>query len=190
MLTVLRSPQPLPDSPRAKFAAVLGLGNTRKDHIQKTPCAQDDGAQHSFTRRSVDIVTTHSAKRSHRTPASSPTLSFFDSRSLAHPNPASTPATPSNMPGRNIVPSQATSGRRMRVEDGPWTISAAETPHDHTSFSLYIRSEYTLLSSPPPRPCRIAIPEQLFGACPLRCFFVVLCAPMARGPPSVVCFVT
>ena len=27
------------------------------------------------------------------------------------------------------------------MEEGPWTISAAETPHDPSSYSLYIKSE-------------------------------------------------
>ncbi|OSD01215.1 hypothetical protein PYCCODRAFT_1445901 [Trametes coccinea BRFM310] len=45
------------------------------------------------------------------------------------------------MPGRNIVPSPVISARRLhRVEEGPWTISVAETPHDPTSYSLYIKT--------------------------------------------------
>ncbi|TFK89836.1 kinase-like protein [Polyporus arcularius HHB13444] len=32
------------------------------------------------------------------------------------------------------------SGRRTRLEDGPWAISAAETPHDPSSYSLYIKT--------------------------------------------------
>ena len=35
----------------------------------------------------------------------------------------------------------------MRGEDGPWAISAAETPHDPTSYSLYVKSEsFSILS--------------------------------------------
>ncbi|KAI8981299.1 hypothetical protein BD414DRAFT_516220 [Trametes punicea] len=45
------------------------------------------------------------------------------------------------MPGRNIVPSPVISARRLhRVEEGPWTISVAETPHDPTSYSLYVKT--------------------------------------------------
>ncbi|KAI0354768.1 hypothetical protein OH77DRAFT_1496678 [Trametes cingulata] len=45
------------------------------------------------------------------------------------------------MPGRNIVPSPVISARRLhRVEEGPWTISVAETPHDPSSYSLYIKT--------------------------------------------------
>ncbi|RPD82735.1 kinase-like protein [Lentinus tigrinus ALCF2SS1-7] len=43
------------------------------------------------------------------------------------------------MPGRNIVGAPMT-GRRARLEEGPWTISAAETPHDPSSYSLYIKT--------------------------------------------------
>ncbi|KAI0658369.1 hypothetical protein C8Q70DRAFT_917828 [Cubamyces menziesii] len=45
------------------------------------------------------------------------------------------------MPGKNIVPSPVISSRRLhRVEEGPWTISVAETPHDPSSYSLYIKT--------------------------------------------------
>ncbi|KAI1783505.1 hypothetical protein LXA43DRAFT_1067590 [Ganoderma leucocontextum] len=44
------------------------------------------------------------------------------------------------MPGKNIVATPASSGRRLRTEEGPWAISAAETPHDPSSYSLYINT--------------------------------------------------
>jgi hypothetical protein len=32
---------------------------------------------------------------------------------------------------------------RMDAQDGPWSVSVAETPHDARSYSLYIKSEFT-----------------------------------------------
>ncbi|KAI0701269.1 hypothetical protein C8T65DRAFT_656629 [Cerioporus squamosus] len=126
MLSVLRSapPHQSPVEPhRVKFTNPLGLGGTRKDPAQKSAPTADDRAQHSFTRRSVDIVTGYSAKR--RQP---------------HPERPHNATPSSTMPGRNIVAGQAMSGRRSRLEEGPWTISAAETPHDPSSYSLYIKT--------------------------------------------------
>lgn len=31
---------------------------------------------------------------------------------------------------------------RMDAQDGPWSVSVAETPHDARSYSLYIKSEF------------------------------------------------
>ncbi|KAH9934070.1 kinase-like protein [Epithele typhae] len=44
------------------------------------------------------------------------------------------------MPGKNIVAPVVLPGRRTRTEDGPWAISAAETPHDPSSYSLYVKT--------------------------------------------------
>ncbi|KAJ2966265.1 hypothetical protein NUW54_g13859 [Trametes sanguinea] len=68
--------------------------------------------------------------------------SFFDPDPQARPHQQHPTATSSSpMPGRNIVPSPVISARRLhRVEEGPWTISVAETPHDPTSYSLYIKT--------------------------------------------------
>ena len=33
---------------------------------------------------------------------------------------------------------------RMDAQDGPWSVSVAETPHDARSYSLYIKSEFRL----------------------------------------------
>ena len=74
---------------------------------------------------------------------------FSDDRARASVLPLSsrptTTATPSStMPGKNIVATPGSAGRRLRTEEGPWAISAAETPHDPSSYSLYIKSECSL----------------------------------------------
>ncbi|EIW63835.1 kinase-like protein [Trametes versicolor FP-101664 SS1] len=44
------------------------------------------------------------------------------------------------MPGKNISSPVISVRRLHRVEEGPWTISVAETPHDPSSYSLYIKT--------------------------------------------------
>ncbi|KAI0756155.1 hypothetical protein C8Q80DRAFT_1126951 [Daedaleopsis nitida] len=126
MLTVLRPSPPqqsLNEPHRVTFASVLGLGSPRKQTEHKTLRPADDGAHSLFARRSVDIVT-GSAKRSKQ-----PRLKR-----------TGTADELSNMPGKSIVGPQVMSGRRTRLEEGPWTVSAAETPHDPSSYSLYIKT--------------------------------------------------
>ncbi len=151
MLSVLRSapPQQSPVEPqRVKFTPPFGLGGTRKDPARKSPTTADGRARHSFTRQSVDIVTGYSAKRRQRRVCSVlPIRSLFDNRPEARLERPHTPTSSFTMPGRNIVASQPMSGRRTRLEDGPWAISAAETPHDPSSYSLYIKSECLVVAS-------------------------------------------
>lgn len=150
MLSVLRTapPQhPLADSPKAKFKTVLGLGAFQRDPetavIQQTPDLPSAKPQPSNSRKSVDAVTSYSFKRRNRQERSSVTdLSFVDP-STSHKAPSTTD-TSSTSP-------QPMSVRRaplqMDGQDGHWTVSVAENPHDPGSFSLYIKSEccYELL---------------------------------------------
>ncbi len=71
------------------------------------------------------------------------------------------------MPGKNIVATPGSSGRRLRTEDGPWAISAAETPHDRSSYSLYINSECS------------------FDWLDAACLFYLRCESMFAGRVSV-----
>lgn len=141
MLSVLPTAPPH-DSPRVKFATALGFASARKEPVTAAAGPSrptDDGAYLSFTRRSVDIVTGYSAKRRQRRERSSVTdSSLFDPDPQAH---TATPATSSAMPGKNISSPVISVRRLHRVEEGPWTISVAETPHDPSSYSLYIKSE-------------------------------------------------
>lgn len=149
MLGVLRSVapqhQPLTDTPRVKFKTVLGLGAAHRDPATtpapNTPAA-DSKLHHSFSRRSVDVRSSHSLKRIHRRGRSSVVnTSFFEPAAPAQLEPRSTPkemknsAAPQSMPTRRLP-------RRVDNQDGPWTISVAETPHDACSYSLYIKSEF------------------------------------------------
>ncbi|KAH9854371.1 hypothetical protein C2E23DRAFT_818469 [Lenzites betulinus] len=144
MLSVLstESPhQPPPDPPRVKFATVFGFASARKDPSPGPFTVR--GTDHpSLARRSVDIVTGYSVKRRHRRERSSVTdSSFFDTLQAQPPATTHPDATPSSMPGKNIVSTPVISARRLhRAEEGPWTISVAETPHDPTSYSLYIKT--------------------------------------------------
>ncbi|KAI0778952.1 hypothetical protein BD413DRAFT_490218 [Trametes elegans] len=44
------------------------------------------------------------------------------------------------MPGKNIASPVISARRLHRAEEGPWTISVAETPHDPSSYSIYIKT--------------------------------------------------
>ncbi|OBZ68429.1 RAC family serine/threonine-protein kinase [Grifola frondosa] len=151
MLSVLRSAAPQQsssDSPRVKFSTTLRLGGIRKDDVarpvQPATSAVDIKSHHSFTRRSVDLVARHSVQDNHHREHSSVTDgSFFepDPSPQLHPNK---PTSTASSTMKNSATSQPMLSRRIpfRVDgqDGPWTVSVAETPHDASSYSLYIRT--------------------------------------------------
>jgi len=148
MLGVLRSvaPQqsPLNDPPRVKFRTVLGLGAAHKNFesaSRPAPCATDGASHHP--RRSADTVTSHSLKRNHRRDRSSTVVdpSFFAPVERSQSGSTSTNSEMKNSTAPQSMPTQR---RPIRVDnqDGPWTVSVAETPHYASSYSIYIKSEY------------------------------------------------
>lgn len=54
---------------------------------------------------------------------------------------------------------------RMDAQDGPWTISAAENPHDASSYSLYVKSEFI-------SPCLLRYPY--LASITTRCFYALM----------------
>ncbi|KAF8523220.1 hypothetical protein JB92DRAFT_3110191 [Gautieria morchelliformis] len=63
-----------------------------------------------------------------------------------HPLPVvahSGPATPSAAPSASLAPMQYPARRkvlRMDAQDGPWSVSVAENPHDAKTYSIYIQT--------------------------------------------------
>ena len=148
MLGVLRTAAPQQHTPsdtqRVKFRTVLGFGALNKDSesSQIKPSAAQPSQSRSFSRRSVDVVS-GSLKRQHRRNQSSVAdPSFF---TPDEPLSADSTSQSSDMPSiRNpAVQSQPTRRIPVRAEnqDGPWTVSVAETPHEPNSYSIYIKSE-------------------------------------------------
>ena len=148
MLGVLRTAVPQQPSPsdtqRVKFRTVLGLGAFNKDFepSRNKFSAPASTQSRSFSRRSVDVVSGYSLKRQHRRNQSS----VADPSFFTPDEPTSAESTsPSDMPTirNSVVQSQPTRRVPVRAEnqDGPWTVSVAETPHEPNSYSIYIKSE-------------------------------------------------
>ncbi|KAI0066631.1 hypothetical protein BV25DRAFT_1412135 [Artomyces pyxidatus] len=128
-------PQPSPSLSRRsrKFRTVLGLSNLSQD-------ADDLDSQFapplpakpysSLVRRSVDIV----SKR--RTNIIDP--SFFEPTTTVFID--STPPSPTMKNHQEPQVRQRRQVLRMDAQDGPWTVSAAENPHDPASYSLYVKT--------------------------------------------------
>jgi hypothetical protein len=141
---------------KKKFKTVLGLGNPAFN--DDTVSAGDKVSQHRrpnyLTRRSTDTARSYNKKRKQRQERSSVTdTSFFEPDAIIIPSTAeNTTPIPSV---ENMKPIDMNTPRRppvrMDAQDGPWSVSVAETPHDARSYSLYIKSEFShLLAIFPP----------------------------------------
>lgn len=157
MLSVLRTtapqqqqqPPPTPDS-KPRFKSVLGFGpiaTPTKDlstrAIQRTSAAAESQAHIALSRRSVDTITdlqVNKRKKNRTERPSTPEVLSFEHDAVTVTKPVN--GTDSM---KNGSPAQPTPRSRMpfRVDgqDGPWAISVAETPHDASSCSLYVKSE-------------------------------------------------
>lgn len=147
MLSVLRSASPVPqqqslnEHSRIKFSNILGFGTLHKDltaaSSQHSVSATNGQVAHSLTRQSVDVVPRHiTLKKNRRDRSSVAEVSFADKHSALAPtcsNPTPTAQSPRMTTRRVPI--------RVDGQDGPWTVSVAETPHDVSSYSLYIRSQ-------------------------------------------------
>ena len=143
MLKALQATSPIPVSePKAKLKSVLGFAasGTPKD-VDTLPSLNGYQRTQAFSRRSIDSVASYQVKgktRSQRTSvADGP---FFEDDAVTVSKDV--PASMKNGIAPRSMPSRRTPGRGEKQE-GHWTISVAETPHDTTSFSLYIKSEST-----------------------------------------------
>lgn len=146
MLKALQATSPIPVSePKAKLKSVLGFAasGTPKDVETLPSLAGNNGYRRTpaFSRRSIDSVASYQVKgktRSQRTSvADGP---FFEDDAVTVSKDV--PASMKNGIAPRSMPSRRAPGRGEKQE-GHWAISVAETPHDTTSFSLYIKSEFT-----------------------------------------------
>jgi len=135
---------------KKKFRTVLGAVFKDSDSdTQVTPTAAV-GRNVTFARKSIDTARSYNYRRKHRTDRSSVAdTSFFQPKSTnntAHShNQAPVIDTSDNMKTFDTTRPRPSSRRppvRMDAQDGPWSISVAETPHDSRSYSLYIKSEF------------------------------------------------
>lgn len=147
MLSALRVASPTPSSePKTKLKSVLGFAasGTPKDLDRLPGSLASNGngrLTQSYSRRSVDTVSSYQAQRSTKGDRSSvaESLLFEDdaveiARAADVPGSMKNGIAPRSMPSRRIP-------QRGDKQEGLWSISVAETPHDATSYSLYIKSE-------------------------------------------------
>jgi serum/glucocorticoid-regulated kinase 2 len=135
-------------SSKDKFRTVLGLGPVFKHPNPTVPHPHPGGHNSAYSRKSIDTPRSYKAKRKHKVERASVTdRSFFGLT-------AETTGVISNEDHEtsesfividNMKRFEANNSRRppvrMDAQDGPWSVSVAETPYDAQSFSLYIKSE-------------------------------------------------
>lgn len=153
MLSVLRSAAPQQQSQsssdsKTKFRNVLGLGNLPKDIDSPSRQQRRNSPlplhqrNLSLSRRSVDTITdiqNTKKKKSGWNHSPDIPLSFdTDVVNVPRPEDIKYPAAPQSMPSTRRMPF------RLDGQDGPWTISVAESLHDPSSYSLYVKSEFSI----------------------------------------------
>lgn len=144
-------------TPRKKFKTVLGLSASvfkDPDHTigQLSPGIKAGPPRrvHTLTRKSIDTARNYTQRRKRRADRSSVTdISFFEPDAILIPSASETSDPIPTIPNMKTVTN--TSRRppvRMDAQDGPWSVSVAETPHDARSYSLYIKSKCTCFHLP------------------------------------------
>ncbi|EKM61653.1 uncharacterized protein PHACADRAFT_248384 [Phanerochaete carnosa HHB-10118-sp] len=128
--------------PRAKLKSVLGFAasGTPKDVETLPSLANNNGYNRpqAFSRRSIDSVASYQVKgktRTNRTSVADGPFFEEDAVTISSDVPGSmrNGIAPRSMPSRRIP-------GRGEKQEGHWTISVAETPHDTSSYSLYVKT--------------------------------------------------
>ncbi|THH30223.1 hypothetical protein EUX98_g3957 [Antrodiella citrinella] len=154
MLSVLRTTSPQQQSPtladsKPKLKSVLGFGPnsttpTKSLHpraVQRTSALVENQAHLSLARRSIDTITdlqVNKRKKNRTERPSTPEVLSFEHDAVTVSKPA-----PGADTMKNGSPAQSMPRRmpfRVDGQDGPWAISVAETPHDASSYSLYVKT--------------------------------------------------
>lgn len=143
---------------KKKFRTVLGFGQlSRNSSDTESPTTPTSTlGRNTFTRKSIDTARSYANRRKHKADRSNVTaISFFQQESEpTEPQIIDTPPPIVNLAANDMTVdghhSQTSSRRppvRMDAQDGPWSISVAETPLDARSYSLYIKSKFLPLIS-------------------------------------------
>ncbi|TCD64739.1 hypothetical protein EIP91_003661 [Steccherinum ochraceum] len=153
MLSVLRTTSPQqqqtpPADPKPKLKSVLGFGPTSTPPksidtraIQRTSALAENQAHLSLSRRSVDTITdfqVNKRKKNRTERPSTPEVLSFEDDAVTVSKPANGTDTMKN--GSPAQPMPRRMPFRVDGQDGPWAISVAETPHDASSYSLYVKT--------------------------------------------------
>lgn len=132
---------------KKNFKSVFGFGS-----FNRSRSSVDSYLPRQSSRISLDTTRSFQHKRKSR--QERPSIADFSSDSLsspphhAHQEHIQNHKHDSNNPVRSMKPVDAAHTRPIRrppvridAQDGPWSISVAETPHDAHSYSIYIKSE-------------------------------------------------
>jgi serum/glucocorticoid-regulated kinase 2 len=135
---------------KSKFKSVLGFNSiSRNSSDADTQATRAEIRNSAFARQSIDTARSYASRRKNKVDRGSVAdISLF--------RPIDNTTTPKQTPIVDLTldinktmtventlsnPSGVRPPVRMDAQEGPWSISVAETPHDAHSYSLYIRSE-------------------------------------------------
>lgn len=150
MLSVVRTISPqssyAPQS-KSRFKAVLSFGTTsRNSSDTDTQATRLENRSLPFTRQSIDIARSYASRRKNKADRGSvANISFaqpVDHTATRNHSPVVDITLDNNMTIDNTLSNSSGMRHpvRMDAQEGPWSISVAETPHDTHSYSLYIKS--------------------------------------------------
>ena len=150
---------------KKNFKTVLGFAALSFKDVTGRSSAGTYRPRDPSSRASVDTSRNYQYDRKSRAERSSITdLSFFESRnSSPHNQHAPNNNSVRSMKNLDAAPSRSTRRPPVRIDaqEGPWSISVAETPHDARSYSIYIKSES--------HPCSRPSPTRLGRTCTPHC---------------------
>lgn len=129
---------------KKNFKTVLGFSALSFKDVNPIRGRPSVDTYRPTARASVDTSRSYQYDRKSRVERSSITdLSLFDSRNSSPHNEHAPHNNSVRSMNIDAVPSRSTRRPPVRIDaqEGPWSISVAETPHDARSYSIYIKSE-------------------------------------------------
>ncbi|RDB29452.1 RAC family serine/threonine-protein kinase [Hypsizygus marmoreus] len=133
-------------APKNRFRTVLGFSTLSRDSSDTDPPIRTDSRNLTFTRQSIDTARSYANRRKKRADRGSVAHISFFQRDLQSSNTTTFDNNNSivdltlddKMTVDNTLLTRRNHGRVD--QDGPWSVSVAETPHDPQSYSLYINT--------------------------------------------------
>lgn len=153
MTSILRPASPQKSnviSPKQKFRTVQTVFGFRPLYSRDSSDTDAQATNPTFSRNSIDTASYSAKRKSREGRLSVSNIAFFEQYS--NTNKTSTSHKPSipivDLTGEDMKTLDAAFNNqarrapvRMDNHDGPWSVSVAETPHDSSSYSLYIKSK-------------------------------------------------
>jgi hypothetical protein len=155
-LSIHQSRQSVPSPKKTSSRAVLGLSSILSQRSDNTQVRSDPVTSKLaiYARSSLSSR----RRRKNRQSQTITSVSFFEPDSTVHVENTPPPPPPPAMtatPERRSRPSRR-QVLRVDAQDGPWTVSVAENPHQPSSFTLYVKSECPVSLRKFPKTCSVA----------------------------------